>query len=256
MKLWKISGYLALAVIAPCLLLSGCGGKTSAIVTSVSVTSSVGSTLILGQSTTITATVTGPSNTDVTWEPGEPANTNCTYTTTTTALRACKPFKPPRFAPPTVPSAPFPTSRPPEPPPSWPRPFSPIRPPILCSPSSSARKPWPTPANTDLGTISLNIDSGITVSLTPTTAAVPTSEKQPFFAILTNDLQNKGVTWSLTQSTPSSTTPTTPNIYAGLVTCTVSGNASGCGSIDANGIYTAPAAVPTDRRLPALHHTR
>ena len=58
MKLWKVSSYLALAVTAACLLLNGCGSKTSAIVTSVSLTSSVGNTLILGQSTTLTATVT------------------------------------------------------------------------------------------------------------------------------------------------------------------------------------------------------
>ena len=78
MKLWKISSYLALAIMAPCLLLSGCGGSSSgATVTSVFITSSVGNTLILGQSTTLTATVTGPTNTDVTW-------VGCTYTTTTT----------------------------------------------------------------------------------------------------------------------------------------------------------------------------
>ena len=74
---------------------------------------------------------------------------------------------------------------------------------------------------------------------------MPTNEKQPFFAILTNDLKTQGVTWSLTQSTPTSTTPATPNIYAALPTCTVSGNATGCGSIDANGIYSAPTVVPT-----------
>ena len=96
----------------------------------------------------------------------------------------------------------------------------------------------------------LFIDSGIAVSISPTTAAVPTLEQQPFFAILTNDLQNKGVTWSLTQTTPSSTTPTTPNAYAALPTCTVSGNATGCGSIDANGVYTAPAVVPSNPTVP------
>jgi len=53
------------------------------------------------------------------------------------------------------------------------------------------------------------------------------------------------LTWSLTQTTPSSTTPTSPNIYAALPTCTVSGNATGCGSIDTSGIYSAPAVVPT-----------
>ena len=77
MKLWKISSYLALAIIAPCLLLNGCGGSSGATVTSVFISSSVGNTLILGQSTTLTATVTGPTNTDVTW-------VGCTYTTATT----------------------------------------------------------------------------------------------------------------------------------------------------------------------------
>src|SRR5580693_1692765 len=79
MKLSKISSYLTLAVLAPCLLLGGCGSSSNgAIVTTVTLTSSVaGNILILGQSTTLTATVVGPSNTDVTW-------VGCTYTTTTT----------------------------------------------------------------------------------------------------------------------------------------------------------------------------
>src|SRR5580692_6813194 len=78
MKLWKISGYLTLAVLASCLMLSGCGsGSSGATVTSVSLSSSVGNTLILGQSTTLTATVVGPTNLNVTW-------VGCTYTTTTT----------------------------------------------------------------------------------------------------------------------------------------------------------------------------
>jgi DNA-binding beta-propeller fold protein YncE len=246
MKLWKISSYLALGCIAPCLLFSGCGSKSGAIVTSVSVTSSVGPTLILGQSTTITATVTGPSNTDVTWEPGEPKGTNCTYTTTTTNSSGSPIVAAAKVCPTdgsfgtlsneqTTGTATF------------------LAPSILPDPTT-----YPLLAiivtvqsvadlsKNGTGTVTLNIDSGIAVSLNPTTAAVPTNEKQPFFAILTNDLQNKGVTWTLTQSTPSATTPTTPNTYAALPTCTVSGNASGCGSIDANGIYSAPAAVPTD----------
>src|ERR1700676_934536 len=74
MKLWKISSYLTLALLALCLLLSGCGSSSNAIVTSVSLTSSVaGNVLILGQSTTLTAVVTGPTNTNVTW-------VGCTYT--------------------------------------------------------------------------------------------------------------------------------------------------------------------------------
>ena len=244
MKLWKISSYVALAIIAPCLLLSGCGGGSSgAIVTRVFITSSLGPVLILGQTTTLTATVTGPTNTEVKW-------VGCTYTTTTfdssgkPTVATAKPCPSDGsfgtlsneqstgtatyLAPSTLPD---------------PTKFPALA--IIITAQSVADS-----SKNGTGTISLNIDSGITVQITPTTAAVPTLEQQPFFAILNNDLQNKGVTWSLTQSTPSSTTPTSPNIYAALPTCTVSGNATGCGSIDANGIYTAPAVVPSNPTVP------
>jgi DNA-binding beta-propeller fold protein YncE len=240
MKLRKISSYLTLAILGPCLLFSGCGSKnTGAIAITVNILSSVGPTLILGQSTTLTATVTGATNTNVNW-------VGCTYTTTPPATTTTPNPKPATAI--TCPTdgslgtlsneqttgtATF------------------TAPSILPDPTK-----FPTlvviitanaVANTaKTGTISLAIDSGIVVSLTPTTAAVPTKEKQPFFAFLTNDLKTQGVTWFLTQTTPSSTTPTSPNIYAALPTCTVSGNATGCGSIDANGIYSAPSALPTD----------
>ncbi len=239
MKLCKISSYLTLAILAPCLLFSGCGSKsTGAIAITVTVTSSVGNTLILGQSTTLNATVVGATNTNVNW-------VGCTYTTTPPATT-------------TTPN---------------PKPSSPTACPTdgsfgtLSNTQTTGTATFTAPsvlpdrtkfpslvviitanavANTaKTGSASLAVDSGITVALTPPTAAVPTKEAQPFFAVLTNDLKAQGVTWSLTQTTPSSTTPTTPNIYAGLPTCTVSGNATGCGSIDANGIYSAPSAVPT-----------
>jgi DNA-binding beta-propeller fold protein YncE len=244
MKLWKISSYLALAIIAPCLLLNGCGGSSSANVTTVFISSSVGNTLILGQSTTLTATVTGPTNTDVTW-------VGCTYTTTTVPTNGGTPVTATAKICPadnsfgtlsneqTTGTATF------------------LAPSVLPDPTKFpllaiiiTAQAVADSSKHGTGTISLAIDSGITVSLTPTTAAVPTLEQQPFFAILTNDLQTKGVTWSLTQTTPSSTTPTTPNAYAALPTCTVTGNATGCGSIDANGIYTAPAVVPTNPTVP------
>jgi hypothetical protein len=247
MKLWKISSYLTLAVLAPCWLVSGCGSSSGATVTSVSISSSVGDTLILGQSTTLTAEVTGPANTDVTW-------VGCTYTiisatpvgnTTPTTAKACplvagqtnsgvtifgtlsneQTTGTATFLAPSV--LPDPTTYP-----------SLV---VIITVQAVADS-----SKHGTGIIQLDIDSGITVSLNPTTAAVPTLEKQPFFAILTNDLQSKGVTWSLTQTTPSSTTGTSPNIYAALATCTVTGNTSGCGSIDTNGIYTAPSVVPTD----------
>src|SRR5271167_4256876 len=248
MKLWKISSYGALAIIAPCLFFNGCGGSSGAIVTTVSIISSQGPTLILGQSTTLTATVTGPTNTQVSW-------TGCTYTTTTftsagapvvAAAKTCptdgsfgtlsneQATGTATYLAPSI--LPNPTT------------FPLLQ--IIITAQAVADS-----SKHGTGTITLNIDSGISVTLTPTTAAVPTLEQQPFFAILTNDLQAKGVTWSLTQTTPSSTTPTTPNIYAALPSCTVSGNATGCGSIDANGIYTAPAVVPSNPTVPTTTTT-
>ncbi|MGB6900602.1 MAG: hypothetical protein WBE12_18545 [Candidatus Acidiferrum sp.] len=238
MKSWKISSFLTLAVLAPCLFFSGCKGNTGAIVTTVTISSSVGPTLILGQSTTLTTTVTGPTNLDVTW-------VGCTFTTTTfnssqsPITAAAKPCPTDgsfgtlsneqttgtaTFLAPSV--LPDPTK-------------FPLLDIIITAQAVADSSKHGT------GTIDLNIDSGIAVQLTPSTAAVPTSEKEPFFAVLQNDLQSKGVTWSLTQSTPSSTTSTIPNAFAALPTCTVSGNASGCGSIDANGVYSAPSVVPT-----------
>lgn len=87
-------------------------------------------------------------------------------------------------------------------------------------------------------TATLSLDSGIVVSITPTTATVPTSEQQRFVATLTNDLQQKGVTWLVTQDTTSTINfPAKPS-------CKPT-----CGDIDASGLYTAPTAVPTTATL-------
>ncbi|MGB8473545.1 MAG: hypothetical protein WCE61_05600 [Candidatus Acidiferrum sp.] len=237
MKLWKISSYLTLAALLPSLFVTGCGSKSSATTTTVGVSASVpGGVLILGQSTTLTATVVGPTNTDVTW-------VGCTYTTITTdstgkqttnkavacpsdnSLGALSNEQTTGTATYTAPSAlPDPTKYPGLT--------------IIITAQSVAD-------TTKTGSVNLYIDSGIRVSIAPTTAAVPTLEQQPFFAVLTNDLKSQGVTWSLTQATPNTTSGSTPNSYASLPTCTVSGNASGCGSIDSNGVYTAPSVVPT-----------
>jgi DNA-binding beta-propeller fold protein YncE len=100
------------------------------------------------------------------------------------------------------------------------------------------------------GTSTLFLDSGISVTLTPTTATVPTStatgqSQFQFSATLTNDIQTKGVTWLVTQGTP--TTNSSGGItvnYPQLPTCS-----PGCGSVDSNGLYSAPTAVPTTATL-------
>lgn len=246
MKLRFLSTVASMIVSALSVFVAGCGSKTSAIATTITLSSSIGSTLILGQSTTITAVVTGPTNTDVTWSnPQKNLKTACAYTTTTIASNGTA--NPPSTAvdcpsdgslgtvsnEQTTGTATY------------------LAPSVLPDPTKFPGlqiQIWACTVATPIkcNDVALAIDSGVSVAITPVTAAVPTSEKQPFVALLANDLQSKGVTWLLTQQIPqSSTTTTNTNVFASLTTCTVSGNASGCGSIDANGIYTAPAAVPT-----------
>jgi DNA-binding beta-propeller fold protein YncE len=89
------------------------------------------------------------------------------------------------------------------------------------------------------GSATLALDSGIVVTLSPGTATVPTNEQQQFNHTVINDLQNQGVTWLVTQGTPTTTAP-----YPSLATCS-----PGCGAIDDNGKYTAPGTVPTTATL-------
>jgi DNA-binding beta-propeller fold protein YncE len=221
---------LILAVIfgALSLSLSGCGGGSSnANVVAVSVNPSGSAAgpiaVIVSQSVTFTATVTGSTNLDVTWA--------CTYTTTTfdssgkpttSSASACNADTgniPANSANTTV------TFTAPSKVPDQTK-YPNLEVTITATADADKKK---------TGAGYIIIDSGIVVSLTPATATVPTTEQQPFFATLTNDLQSLGVTWLLTQSSPTSTLP-----YPSLATCSPA-----CGQIDANGIYTAPATVPT-----------
>src|SRR5258707_1068352 len=94
-------------------------------------------------------------------------------------------------------------------------------------------------SSTKTGNVKLVLNSGMGLTLTPTTATVPTNELQQFNVVLSNDLQNQGVTWLVTQST-ATTTITEPNV----ATCSPT-----CGTITSSGltgaIYTAPATIPT-----------
>jgi len=243
MKFGKAWAHLALLTGVIAFLCGGCGSKNGAIATTVSLISSVGNTLILGQSTTITATVTGPTNTDVQWV-GPSNTTACQYTTTTVSSSGTSTMSAKTACPTdgslgtltneqTTGTATFTAPGVLPDPTKFPGLVINL---FACSVATPVKCSQP---------LLLTIDSGITVRLTPNTAAVPTSEKQPFFAVLTNDLKNQGVTWLLTQQTPTTNTSTNTNAFAALATCSVSGNASGCGSIDTTGVYTAPSAVPT-----------
>ncbi len=165
----------------------------------------------MGQSTTLTATVSGATNTNVNWEPGQPAGppqTPCTYTTTTTDSNGKTT---------TASAKPCPTDGS----------FGTLTN-IQATGTATYTAPDKLPTQTDgsnfpglqliftaqsqantakTGTLTILLNSGIGVTLTPTTVTVPTNEPQHFSVSLTNDLQSKGVTWLLTQQVPTSTIP-------------------------------------------------
>jgi len=240
---------MGLAVVCP--LLSGCSGKGNAAnVITVTITSSSGNNLILGQSTTLTATVNGASNPDVNWTPV------CQYTTTTTdsngKTTTSKPLNCPQDTSVTPPDdnhtifgvfsnqqttgteAFTATTKLPDP-----KTYPGL---VIIATAQSVQNRSKT------GTYNLTLNSGIGITFTPTTASVPVNEPQTFTAFLTNDIgQTTGVTWALTQQVPNSTAGSNPNPYTPLATCSPT-----CGSLnvpDPNNpntvIYTAPPAVPT-----------
>ena len=66
--------------------------------------------------------------------------------------------------------------------------------------------------------------SGVAITVTPTTASVITNRTQQFSGAVTGN-SNTAITWALT--------------------CATGVTANTCGSIDATGLYTAPATIPT-----------
>jgi DNA-binding beta-propeller fold protein YncE len=235
MKLRSIAGGVALAAAVLSFGLIGCGGgSSSANVVAVSVTST-SSVLILGQSATLLATVTGATNTAVNWQPCQYTTTTVSGTTPTTSAAAACPSdgslgtlsnqETTGTATYTAPS---------KLPDQTKYPGLVI---VITAQSQADTK--------KTGNVSLALDSGIALGVTPTTATVPTNEQQTFTAVLTNDVQSQGVVFTLTQSSPVPATSTAAAVnFPALPTCS-----PGCGSITASGltgaIYTAPTTVPT-----------
>jgi len=252
-KFRKKMGLLAALLAAIALSFSaGCGGGSGANVITVTVTST-GTDLIVGQSATLTATVSGATNTNVKWTPefvsGKPpcqyttTTTNSSGTSTTSAVTSCptdgslgtltnlQDTGPTATATYTAPSTlPDPNK------------FPDLQIIVTAESVQNSNK---------TGKITLKIISGITVTMTPVTASVPTGEPQQFSVQLTNDLQNKGVSWAITQQLAGSQTTTSgsappPNPYSGLATCSPT-----CGTITPStnsnnvAIYTAPSNIPT-----------
>lgn len=237
-KLAKTSSLVIAGIAAIGVFFSnGCGSGNGANVITVSVTPSAAS-LILGQSVNLTATVSGATNLNVNWEPCQytTTTTNSNGTTKTATAKSCPPdgslgtltneeatgtatFNAPS-------SLPSPTTYPGL---------------IIIITAQSQQNTNKT------GTTNLTVISGITASLTPQSASVPLTEVQQFSVLLTNDLQNQGVTWSLTQNNPYTNTSGTFLNYPKLATCSPT-----CGSVappDPNNpnvaLYTAPSTIPS-----------
>jgi DNA-binding beta-propeller fold protein YncE len=225
MKSRSIWNCAAVAVTIACLWLGGCGSSSGANVVTVTISSSVGATIILGQSTTLTATVNGATNTMVNWQPCQFTTTTVSGTTTTTSTAATCPTDNSLGALSNQLATGTATYTAPSKVPDQTK-FPGLQIILTAQSQQDTKK---------TGNIKITLDSGIGVALTPTTATVPTNEQQQFTAILTNDLQAQGVVWLVTQSAPTSTI-TVPN----LATCSPT-----CGSVSASGVYTAPASVPT-----------
>ena len=85
------------------------------------------------------------------------------------------------------------------------------------------------------GKFSISFDSGLRISITPATATVATQATQRFFAENFNGVifQASDITWGVTFETTAKTS-----------SASCSGASNDCGSINTDGIYTAPAAVP------------
>ena len=208
---------LAWAVVLVSVTDAGCGGGAKGNVVVVSV-SPAGGTLVVNQAVTLTALVTGATDVSVVW--------SCTFTTTTTPTGTTTPVTSAAApctaadgvlsnqqdttvtftAPATVPNPP---------------------PTITVTATSNADKK-------KTGTSIIVLDSGIRATVNPSTATVATGANFQFTASLTTDTTPNDVTWLLAQAS-------TTNI----ISPTATSCAPGCGSIDANGLYTAPAAVPT-----------
>src|SRR6266436_4508090 len=192
---------ILLAIILAGVWMSGCGssGAANQVVVNVTGTASV---MFPTQTQTITAAVTGATDVSSTFD--------CSYTTTpnpTTAVPSPKPSAPAVFPDQTK----FPNVL------------------VTITATSNADKK-------KTGKFNISFDSGIRITLTPTTATLGTVETQQFFAKDFNGLiiDPTQLTWHVTFE-----------VTARISSADCSTGSDSCGSIDKNGLYTAPASVPT-----------
>jgi YVTN family beta-propeller protein len=228
MTLRKMASCIAVVAALASVWLDGCGSSSANTVTVTLSQSSA--TLVVTQVLNLSATVAGATNVNVNW--------TCTFTTTTTttAANGTTSTTTSAAAPCTADTgvltniqdttvtytAPSKITTPP------PTATTVTSPPTVTVTATSQQDTKVT------GTCVISLNSGIAVTINPANAAVPTGQNFQFTATLANDTVPNDVTWQLTQEPLSTTT------LADAVTCSPT-----CGSISSNGLYTAPATVPT-----------
>jgi hypothetical protein len=231
--------FLGTLVVAG-VLLSGCGGGSAGNVLTVTLTDSLGTqgVVVVTQADTITGTVAGPDT--VNGVADTTVAFTCTYTTTVTSGTTTTTQKPKTCdsangavgvlsnvqattvvytAPATLPD---PTA------------FQGLI--VIITGTADADK-------SKTGTFNIVLDSGIRVTIAPSSAAIALGETKLFTATLTTDTTPNDVTWNVTNSTVNTGgTPSIANTYnLNTPTC-----APGCGAVDVNGNYTAPTTLPTN----------
>ena len=227
--------------------LNGCGGGSSNVLT-VTVTDSLGGTVVVTQADTITATVTGPDTVNGVADVN--VTFSCTYTTTTVTATTTKTSSAIDCAKagsvigtfsnvqPTTEIYTAPSVLPDQT--TYPNLVITVKATSTANPSRS-------------GTLNLTLDSGIAVTINPAAATLAVGsngnngESKLFTVTLTTDTTPGDVTWGVTNTTVNTGgTPSIANTYT-LTTPTCSPS---CGTIAAapggNETYTAPATLPTN----------
>jgi DNA-binding beta-propeller fold protein YncE len=227
--------------------LAGCGSGsgTTANVVTVTVTPAA-AVVVAGQQAAFTATVGGSTTTTVTWA--------CTYTTTTTDSTGKTTTSTPASCDPS--SAGYP---------KYGTLSDETQNVITYTAPALANFPSPVPtitltakatANTKkTGTTTITLDSGIRVSIAPTSVAVPVGLTPAQTVHFTASLLNSpptNLSWTLVQPNTSSTTTANQTANPLATTCSPT-----CGTMDSggNGIFTAPASLPTDTTPPGSKST-
>jgi len=219
----KRSREIALSCSLAVVALAGCGGGGSRNVVIVNVVPAA-ATVVVNQQQPFGSSVTGATNTNVTWQltiSGNACSPGCGTLDSTTNPNIT--YTAPATVPGSLKQAPGSTTTPPS---------------LILTATSVANKK-------KTGTAMIALDSGIRVGVTPPTATVASGatgfppEHFQFHASTPNDTSANPVTWLVTQAS---------TLNAAAASCS-----PGCGKVDSNnGVYTGPSTLPSNTAVTVL----